>query len=156
MNFEVLTVGTSKDAWLKDFLETYEKKINQLVKFKFITLKSPSISREKADYKIEVESKLLLKSLRENDLVVLLDEKGRQNDTQGFAKSLQGFMQMGRSRLVFVVGGPFGASEELKKRADHTYSLSALTLSHQVAITVLLEQMYRALCIWRGIPYHNP
>ncbi|MDZ4662617.1 MAG: 23S rRNA (pseudouridine(1915)-N(3))-methyltransferase RlmH [Pseudomonadota bacterium] len=155
MNFEVLTIGKSKDAWLENFIEAYEKKINQLVKFKFTNLRGIAISRDSANYKKEVESKKLLESLHDEDVVIFMDEKGKSSATLEFAKNVQRLMQSGKRRLVFVVGGPFGVTEDLKKRADHVYSLSPLTLSHQVAITVLMEQIFRVLCVWRGIPYHN-
>ena len=155
MKFEVLTIGTSRDAWLENFVQTYEKKINQIVKFKFTSLKAPSISRDKADYKKEIESKKLLEALHDDDIVVFLDEKGKLSASLDFSKNVQKLMQTGKRRLVFVVGGPFGVTDEIKNRADHIYSLSPLTLSHQVALSVLLEQIFRALCIWRGIPYHN-
>ncbi len=155
MNFEVLTIGTAKDVWLDDLIKLYEKKINQFVKFKFTSLKGPSIARDNAYYKKEVESKKLLESLSDDDIIVFLDEKGNSLSTLELAKNVQRSMQSGKRRLVFVVGGPFGVTDEIRKRANHVYSLSSFTLSHQVAITVLLEQIYRVLTVWKGIPYHN-
>lgn len=102
----------------------------------------------------EQEANLLLKRIRQTDFVVLLDERGRQYDSISFAEylnSLEGRV----NHLCFVIGGPYGFSEKVYKRADAKISLSKLTFSHQLIRVLFLEQLYRAFTILKGEPYHH-
>ena len=86
---------------------------------------------------------------------VLLDDKGKQFTSSGFAKRLQSWMFVGRKRLVFVVGGAYGFSDEVYKRATEKLSLSRMTFSHQMVRLFFAEQLYRGYTILNNEPYHN-
>lgn len=155
MKLALLSIGSEKESWYQEARGEYAKKISHFLSFEEIRLKPKSKERGQAAEKRELESAALLKSLSEKDYVILLDEKGKTFASKDFSHQLTKSLEKGKARVVFVLGGAFGASEELKKRADETWSLSSMTMNHLVAHVVLLEQIYRALTIVRGISYHN-
>jgi 23S rRNA (pseudouridine1915-N3)-methyltransferase len=103
---------------------------------------------------IASECRDLLANVTAQDWVVLLDEDGRQESSVEIASRLAEWQQSGRN-IVFVIGGPDGVSDEMRKRADHCWSLSALTLPHGLARVVFAEQLYRCWSIAEGHPYHR-
>jgi 23S rRNA (pseudouridine1915-N3)-methyltransferase len=84
-----------------------------------------------------------------------LDERGLALDSRGFAKKLLHTIELGKSRIIFVIGGAFGSSEELKTRANWTLKMSDMVFNHLIVKAVFLEQLYRGFTIIKGIPYHN-
>ncbi|HTF81729.1 MAG TPA: 23S rRNA (pseudouridine(1915)-N(3))-methyltransferase RlmH, partial [Cytophagales bacterium] len=104
--------------------------------------------------KIE-EGKLILKEVQNTDLVILLDEKGRSYTSVQFAKYLEQHMNNAVKNLVYVIGGPYGFSEEIYNRAQGKISLSTMTFSHQMVRLFFVEQIYRAYTIMKGEPYHH-
>ncbi len=103
----------------------------------------------------ESESVAILKSLKDTDFVVLLDEKGKDIDTLAFAKLLDKQMQSAAKRLVFVIGGAFGVGDVVKGRSNTTLKLSSLVFPHMLARLILMEQLYRATSILSGGKYHH-
>lgn len=101
------------------------------------------------------ESKAILNKLQPNDSVLLLDEKGKEYTSIGFSKHIQKLMNQGVSRIVLVVGGAYGFSNELYENSFQKLSLSKMTFSHQMVRCFALEQVYRAMTILSGEPYHN-
>ena len=102
----------------------------------------------------EKEGKLLLKRLKSGDFMILLDERGKEYYSISFAEYLNGLE--GRvNHLLFVIGGPYGFSEEVYARADAKLSLSKMTFSHQLVRVIFMEQLYRAFTILKGEPYHH-
>ena len=93
--------------------------------------------------------------LQAGDVVVLLDENGNQFTSTGFSGYLAQKMQSGIKRLVFVIGGPYGFAEDVYKRANDKLSLSKMTFSHQMVRMIFVEQVYRAMTIMNGEPYHH-
>lgn len=134
--------------------DEYSEKINFLVPFAPIRLKSYSAAREQKLRKVTVDSETLLKQIKEDDFVILCDEMGRDLNSLTFSKKVVELLENNR-RLVFCIGGPYGVNSSVKERADFVLKLSTLTLNHCVAQIVLLEQIYRALMIWKGRSYHN-
>ena len=103
---------------------------------------------------IEEEAALLLKRIRPSDYLILLDERGQEHNSISFAEYLNGLE--GRvNHLLFVIGGPYGFSDEVYRRADAKLSLSRLTFSHQLVRVIFMEQLYRAFTILKGEPYHH-
>ncbi|MBT8254043.1 MAG: 23S rRNA (pseudouridine(1915)-N(3))-methyltransferase RlmH, partial [Bacteroidia bacterium] len=98
---------------------------------------------------------LIMKQIETSDFVILLDERGKQRSSVGFAKYLQKKMNSGTKRLVFVIGGPYGFSNELYDFSNECMALSEMTFSHQMVRLFFIEQLYRALSILRGEPYHH-
>lgn len=155
MKVRLLCVNASNKSFFNEACELYSKKINPFIPFELKTLKPKGIGREQAAQKKEKESQEILKHISEKDFVVLLDEKGKTFDSLQFAKKVEHILSSTYSQVVFVIGGAYGTSEELQKRAQLKVRLSDMTMNHLVATIVLLEQFYRALTIWKGISYHN-
>ena len=93
--------------------------------------------------------------MQNTDYLLLLDDKGKSFTSVGFDKKLQNWMLSGKKRLVFMVGGPYGVSDEIYKRANEQLSLSKMTFSHQMVRLFFADQLYRAYTILRNEPYHH-
>jgi 23S rRNA (pseudouridine1915-N3)-methyltransferase len=107
------------------------------------------------DGNIEKEGASILKRLRERDTVVLLDEHGKMYDSVGFSDYISKLLCEIEGRLVFVIGGAFGLSQEVRKRAGEIISLSKMTMPHELCLLLLSEQLYRAFSIIAGTDYHH-
>ena len=108
-----------------------------------------------ADEQKRAEGAEILRLLQSSDRLVLLDERGKELTSRAFAGYMEKAMASGLRRLVFLIGGPYGFSEEVYGRADDQVSLSKMTFSHQMVRLFAVEQLYRAQTILRGEPYHH-
>lgn len=134
----------------------YLKKIAAIIQFEEIQIKSKAISRDRAEAKREAEGEAILKCVEPSDRLILFDEKGQSfKSSRDFSNYFVKILASGRRRFVFCIGGPYGFSSEVKARADDEISFSGLTFNHHLARVVALEQIYRALSIWKNLPYHN-
>lgn len=156
MKLIFLYVGATDRGHLAEGIATYVKRIRH-----YIPIEERVIREEKAWKKFDpaarvaAEGRAIDGELQASDDVVLLDERGQTFTSKGFSEYLQKRMNTGSKRLVFVVGGAYGFSEELRAKYRRHVSLSPMTFSHQMIRLLLSEQMYRALTILRGEPYHN-
>ena len=155
MKLTFLYVETTRASWLEKLREEYATKISRFLPFEYLRVKSPSRSRQDSYIKVKEEFKTISKLLSADSFVILCDEHGQDLDSVQFSKKLQTQIESGKKRIIVIIGGPFGVDEALKQRANWQLKLSSLTLSHTVAQAVMLEQLYRALTIWKGIKYHN-
>ncbi len=155
MKLVVVTVGGSLPGWVTESIQVYKKKISQLVRFEFVQLKGERIGRKENERKVRSDSQQLASFLTSQDFVVLCDERGDLLTSTEFSKRLQQYLESQSRRIVFVVGGPFGVDDTIRNRAQCLWSFSSLTLNHWIAQMVLMEQLYRGLTLWKGIPYHN-
>lgn len=153
MNLRIICLGKDKDAWLSTAIQEYTKRLGPLCKLEILQLADISIKNTgSSELVIQKESKLIGARLEADDYVILLDEKGEQKTSLEFSRFLTNISE-GR-RIVFVIGGVFGTSDELKRRADICFSLSSLTFTHRMARLILIEQIYRAMMIAGGRSYH--
>ncbi len=155
MKIELLQIGKTDDAWLKSGIEDYERRIQKMTPFTITTL--PDIKNkgtENASTIKSLEGKNILKTIAKDDYVVLLDERGTQFTSVAFAQWLE-HKQATTKKTVFVIGGAFGFSGEVYERGDFLLALSPMTFSYQMVRLVFSEQLYRALTIIKGIPYHH-
>jgi 23S rRNA (pseudouridine1915-N3)-methyltransferase len=155
MKHLVLDFKSSKQEWFEKFETIYSEKINHFCDFEIVHLKTVSVDREHFIEKIEFEEKALLKKITSDDFVILSDERGKKFDSLQFADAHLRAHQSGKKRIVFIIGGAYGVSESVRKRAQLVISLSSMVLNHLVAESVLLEQIYRSFTIQNRIPYHN-
>lgn len=156
MKIILLTMASNKEQWFQKTKDIYVEKINHFMKFEVEALKAPKLGREQADSKKKMESEMFFKYIKPEDFVVLLDEKGRSLSSVQFAQWVEKEgLSSSYKRIIFIIGGAFGVSDEIKKRARITLQMGPWTLNHLVAQTVLLEQIYRAFTIMKGLPYHN-
>lgn len=156
MKITFLTVGKTTNAHLIKLQEEYQNRLKFYIPFETIIIpelkntKSLSIQEQK-----EKEADLILKTLDTSDEVILLDEKGKQYTSVGFSEFISKKMLASHKRMVFVVGGPYGFSERVYQRGNGKISLSAMTFSHQMIRLIFTEQLYRAMTILKGEPYHH-
>jgi 23S rRNA (pseudouridine1915-N3)-methyltransferase len=155
LRIALLSLNSSQEKWVKDAISYYETKLSRFCEFEKLELKPYSSSRDDAEEKKQKDSEILLRKINPDDFVILCDEKGRAFDSLKFSSEWQKMIELSRRRYVFVLGGPYGSSEELTKRANLLLSLSPMTMNHWVAEVMMLEQLYRAFTIIRKIPYHN-
>jgi 23S rRNA (pseudouridine1915-N3)-methyltransferase len=151
----LLTANTAHEKWCDLATELYLEKINHFVKFELLKIRSPKAARNQSGKKKEDESKLFLEAISSDDYVVLFDERGESFDSRQFSKKMEKIQNSGKKRTVFILGGAFGVTEEIKKRAQLQVSFSKMVFNHLVAQTVALEQIYRGFSILNNIPYHN-
>jgi len=156
MKVTFLVVGKTTDKRLASLVEEYAERVKHYVPFEMEVV--PDLKNTKsltAGQQKEREGELLLKQLHEGDFVVLLDEGGREQSSVDFANYLAHKQQTVSRRLVFVVGGPYGFSQAVYSVAKEKLSLSRMTFSHQMVRLFFVEQLYRAMTILRGEPYHH-
>jgi len=155
MKITLLTVGKTDVSWVKSGLELYSARIAHYLPFavqEIPELKNvSSLSREQIK---DREGQLILKAVGAAELV-LLDEHGKEYRSIEFAEALNKRLLQGGKDIVFCVGGAYGFSEDVYKRASGKISLSKMTFSHQMVRTIFAEQLYRALTIIKGEPYHH-
>lgn len=156
MKLRFLIFESKAPGWVQDARAEYVNKISPFLPMEFKSLKSPAADRDQAEVKRRLEGQRFLEEFDERDLVVLFDEHGKSvRSSEEFAEQLRRVTESGKQRIVFCVGGAYGFSDEVKKRADAKWSLSTLTMNHWLAQIAALEQIYRGFTILRGLPYHN-
>ena len=151
MKLRILWLGKTGNSDLATVCEDFAARSNHFVGTEITELKELRIKEEQK--KVELEGERLLSAIDNSAFVVALDPLGRAYTSGEFAGFLEKHMTENPRDLVFVVGGHAGLSDSVKKRANLLWSLSPLTYSHDLARTVLLEQIYRALTIIRNLPY---
>ena len=156
MNIKLLVVWKTDEGSLQGLIDTYAKRLDHYIKFELEILpdikntKSLSVEQQKLK-----EGKMLLEKMSPSDYLVLLDENGKQFSSEAFSEFIQKRLNSGMKQLIFVVGGPYGFSEEVYARAQSKLSLSKMTFSHQMVRLFFVEQLYRAFTILKNEPYHH-
>jgi len=156
MKIKLLVVGKTDNGHLLQLISDYVKRLQHYVNFELDTV--PDVKNVKnlsEAQQMEKEGDAILKKLATTDVLILLDEKGKAFSSLDFSEFLQKKMNAGLKQLVFVVGGPYGFSEQIHKKAQGTLSLSRMTFSHQMVRLFFVEQLYRAFTILRKEPYHH-
>lgn len=151
MKIRVVWVGKTKNASLAEVSNDMASRIRHLSGFEISELKETRISDDKK--RIEAEGEKILGGIDRSDYVIALDTEGRAHSSEAIATFIGKHLAENPRDLVFVVGGPAGLSNGVRKRANLVWSLSKLTFSHDLARTVLMEQLYRALAIIKNLPY---
>lgn len=151
----LILVGKTVNKHFIAGISDYTERIGHYMPFDIVTIPELKNKRNLAEeQQKQMEGELILKQLQPSDTVVLMDEHGRELSSMEFAAWLEQKRNTAR-RLVFIIGGPYGFSSQLYKRADDKLSLSRMTFSHQMVRLVFTEQIYRACTIIRGEPYHH-
>lgn len=156
MTIKLLCIGKTDKKELESLTDIYVKRLQFYTRFEVEVI--PDLKKAKnldENQQKQKEGELLLGKLQNSDFVVLLDENGKQFSSVAFSEYLQKRMNTGLKQLVFVIGGPYGFSTEVYKRADSKISLSKMTFSHQMIRLFVTEQIYRAFTILRNEPYHH-
>ncbi len=156
MKLEIWGIGKTRAGYLKEGEEIYLRRLTRYIPCQVQWLDGPRLkSQLPPDEVRKKEGQYLLDRLQPDDRLILLDERGRTGSSAELAGWMQGQMNAGVRRLVFVIGGAWGFSDELRARAQDSWSLSRLTFTHQMVRLIFLEQLYRAYTILHNEPYHN-
>ena len=152
----LIVVGKTTDKRFETIIQEYIERIRQYIPFTIEVI--PELKNTKGlsqDEQKKREGEQILKSLQAGDYIVLLDEHGSERNSMDFASWMQKKMAAGPKRLVFIVGGPYGFSDAIHQKGNEEISLSRMTLSHQMIRMFFVEQIYRAMTILNGEPYHH-
>ena len=156
MKVKLLAIGKIKREAYQQLAKEYERRIRRFQPFEVIEIPDEKIGSKAEIPKIlGKEAERVEKHLKKDSHLVVLDERGEQWSSVDLAWELGQWFHSSPTEIVFLVGGAFGLDEELKKRAEVRWSLSKLTLPHQLARVLTLEQVYRALTILKNVPYHH-
>lgn len=156
MNVELIVVGKTDSKEVNSLVEEYKGRIGFYTRFGITIIPDVKNTRSMSEQQQKKsEGEAILKLLQPSDYVVLLDERGMQPTSEEFADWMQKRMASGCKRLVFIIGGPYGFSEEVYGRAAGKIALSKMTFSHQIVRAIFTEQLYRAFTILRNEPYHH-
>ena len=156
MKIKLIAIGKTDSKDLQPLIEEYSKRLSFYVSFNFEII--PDIKNAKNVSKKQqkiAEGNELLKRIEKSDTIIILDEKGKTFSSVEFSVFLQKKMNSGLKNLIFMIGGPYGFSEEIYQRANAKISLSTMTFSHQMVRLFFIEQLYRGFTILRNEPYHH-
>ncbi len=156
MKIRLIAIGKTDDSYIQEGLQKFESRLKHYTPFDFHIIqdikntKNLSILQQK-----EKEGELILSNTELSDKIILLDENGSTYSSREFSGFIQKQMLAGLKNLIFVIGGPYGFSESVYKRANGKISLSKMTFSHQMVRLIFVEQLYRAMTILKNEPYHH-
>ncbi len=156
MKIKLLVIGKTDHKGLESLISEYDKRLQHYLKFELEVIpaiKSTKNLSEKEQK--EKEGATIMGKLQPTDLVVLLDENGKQFSSLNFSSNIQKKLNSGVKQVVYIVGGPYGFSDAVYKRSAERMSLSKMTFSHQMVRLFFVEQLYRACTILRNEPYHH-
>lgn len=156
MKIQVISIGKTSFNYLDEGIQLYENRLKHYIPFEWIVL--PDIKKGKHWSKEEIktaEGEFLLKKIPNDAIITLLDVKGKTFTSEEFSEFINTRMISGAKTLCFIIGGAYGFSQAIYDRATFKISLSKMTFSHQLVRVVFLEQLYRAMTILKGEPYHH-
>ncbi len=159
MKIDIVTVGKVKEAFYREAIDEFLKRLSKYVKVQCIEVpdeKTPDGASLTMEEQIkQKEGERILKHLKEDAYVITLEIKGKQLDSVSFSQKLETLAIQGKSHIQFVIGGSLGLHQGVMNRSDYALSFSNMTFPHQLMKVVLLEQIYRAYRIISGEPYHK-
>ncbi len=147
MKLLFISIGKKHDPALAESINDFTSRISHYTSVEWKLISSSE--------SVEAEGKSILNALDERDFVVLLDEKGKEIDSEGLAKLLDARLNASTHRISFIIGGAYGVNESVRARSNSTIALSKLTFPHQLVRLILAEQVYRAFTILKGEKYHH-
>lgn len=156
MKLQVIFIGKTTGKLFQEAIADYQNRLTHYIPFSIEEL--PDLKNAKnlsEDQQKEKEADMVLEKLQGGDVLILLDERGKEMTSREFSQFLEQKMQTVGKRLVLLIGGPYGFSQRIYEAAQGKISLSKMTFSHQMVRLFLVEQIYRACTIMRGEPYHH-
>ena len=156
MKITLLQTGKTTDKHISELADLYSNRIKKYTGFEIITI--PDVKNTKnmpVQEQRTKEATKIIQSVTDDDYIILLDERGKELRTLEFSGVLEKMFFLPKKRIVFIIGGPWGFSEAVYKRADYKMSLSKMTYPHQLVRLLFLEQLYRVFTIIKGEPYHH-
>jgi 23S rRNA (pseudouridine1915-N3)-methyltransferase len=156
MKITLLQTGKTTDKNISELVDLYSNRIKKYTGFEILTI--PDVKNTKnmpVQEQRTKEATKIIQSVTDDDYIILLDEKGKELRTLEFSGTLEKMFFLPKKRIVFIIGGPWGFSEDVYRRADYKMSLSKMTFPHQLVRLLFLEQLYRVFTIIKGEPYHH-
>lgn len=156
MKIELIVIGKTNAKYLDTGIAEYINRLKHYLSFSFTVIPDVKNAKSMSEEQLKVkEGELILKKMGNNDHLILLDEGGKTFTSLAFSKQIQALMLRGYKRIFFVIGGAYGFSDDVYKRANAKIALSEMTYSHQMVRLIFVEQLYRAMTILKGEPYHH-
>lgn len=156
MKILLVVVGKVSTKYIEDGIKVYTDRLTHYLPFEIKTLADLKSTKGLTQLQQkQKEGEMILLTVKPGDFVILLDERGKELTSRGFAEMIDKRMAMISRNIIFVVGGPYGFSDDVYSRADSSLSLSKMTFSHEMVRLFFVEQLYRAMTILRGEPYHH-
>ncbi len=156
MKLQFKAIGKAHEPFVKEGVDMFTKRIGNYFPVEWYIIPMPKNTGVLSELELKKkEGELILQSLQKEDYLVLLDEKGKQLNSEGFANFIQARANESVKNLVFLIGGAYGVSDEVRIRANYKWSLSQLVFPHQLVRLILAEQTYRACSINRNEKYHH-
>ena len=157
MNIKLIVVSKTDIHYIQEGIDEYTSRLKHYTDFEIITIPAlKNLGKASPEEIKEKEGQLILKQIERADMVVLLDEHGKEYTSVSFSEYIQKQMNAGVRTLTFIIGGAFGFSPAVHAAAQHKISLSQMTFNHQMVRLFFIEQLYRAHTILRHEKYHNP
>ncbi len=154
MKIKCIAIGKTKSQDFSSIIKSYLSKINHYINFEFIIINEIKSIKNKSIQKNK-EAEAILKNIKADSHIILLDENGKELSSVFFSKFIQHHLNSSKKEIIFIIGGAYGFSDKLLKRANEKISLSKMTFSHQMVRIIFLEQLYRSFTILKNEPYHN-
>ena len=154
MKITLLLTGKTKEAYLQEGLDEYIKRLKYYVPLQVVVIPDIKAGKAGVEQVKKLEGEHILQKIKNQDYVILMDERGQHFSSEAFAKHLTK-LEGRTGSVVFVIGGAYGFSDAVYKKANEMISLSKMTFSHQMIRLIFSEQLYRAYTILRGEPYHH-
>lgn len=156
MKTELWLIGKTSFSYLQEGMDIYQKRLKHYLPFKVLII--PDIKNRKSLKEEQIKQKEgqeILKKINPDDCLILMDENGKHYDSVAFSQFIERHLQHSYKRIIFQIGGAYGFSDAVYKRANAKISLSKMTFSHQMVRLIFLEQLYRGMTILKGEPYHH-
>lgn len=154
MNIKLICIGKTNDKRFEIIIDDYFKRLNHYIKFKIEIIELKKKKLDTVQLK-NFESQLILEKIGPQTNLILLDELGENFSSIKYSKFIQKQLNNSTQEIVFVIGGAFGFSDELYKRANSKIALGKMTFTHQMVRMIFIEQLYRAFTIIKGEKYHH-
>jgi 23S rRNA (pseudouridine1915-N3)-methyltransferase len=156
MKIKILSIGATFQPFVKDGVKEFLSRIEKFTSVEYIELKDVKNAKNLSNDQLKkLEGEVFLSQIESIDTLVLLDENGKNYTSRQFANIITQYQNQSTRKLVFIIGGAYGFSEELYSRANSKLSLSSMTFSHQLIRLIFVEQLYRAYSIIHHLPYHH-
>ena len=156
MKILLFVIGKTDNSFFSEAFKEYQKRLSHYINFEYLEIpdikntKNRSVNQQKIK-----EGESFVKNISPGDYIVLLDEKGKEYTSSKFANYMEKKIQTVPKRLIFLIGGPYGFSEDIYNLANEKLTLSKMTFSHQMVRVIFIEQLYRAMTIINNEPYHH-
>jgi 23S rRNA (pseudouridine1915-N3)-methyltransferase len=155
VKIKLIQIGKTTSSHIQAIEADYSKRINRYTSYETLTIDNSTIrAADEPTIRLK-EGALILAKLTPTDYVVLLDERGKTMDSLKYAKEISHYMNTSVRSVVYIIGGAYGFSDEVRSRAQASLRLSDMTFSHQLVRIIFLEQLYRAFTIINNEPYHH-